>query len=277
VKPFCSDNAGAWSFSAWQYIPADFESGASDLFSGSHFILYNTYDVGGPYHWSVQIQVDSADKNLKVFEGNGFSRIDVPYESDRWTEIQVIVDKDDDWTRIYYDDELITEYSWTGGVIGEGGGALDIAGVELWANDTTKLYYDDLRLEPITGCGGELLDEDFDLDGSSRLQEFLDGTDPCNPDTDQDTVPDAEDNCPTEPNPDQLDIDFDGIGDVCDDVNCPGDTDGNNAVDIDDIVRIVLDFGHVGPDAPNGGDVNGDMVVNIDDIVQAILNFGPCF
>jgi hypothetical protein len=57
---------------------------------------------------------------------------------------------------------------------------------------------------------------------------------------------------------------------------CDGDTDGNNAIDIDDIVNVVLDFGYAGSNAPNGGDVNGDLVVNIDDIVFVVLNFGPC-
>jgi hypothetical protein len=57
---------------------------------------------------------------------------------------------------------------------------------------------------------------------------------------------------------------------------CVGDTDGNGAVDIDDLVNIVLDFGFEGADPPNGGDVNGDMIVDVDDIVEAVLNFGAC-
>lgn len=36
------------------------------------------------------------------------------------------------------------------------------------------------------------------------------------PDSDGDGVPDSEDNCPMVPNPDQSDIDSDGVGDLCD-------------------------------------------------------------
>jgi hypothetical protein len=39
------------------------------------------------------------------------------------------------------------------------------------------------------------------------------------PDADHDGVPDATDDCPTRPNPDQKDADADGVGDACD--NCP--------------------------------------------------------
>ena len=41
------------------------------------------------------------------------------------------------------------------------------------------------------------------------------------PDGDGDGVPDAEDNCPATPNPDQADSDGDGFGDACDDDACP--------------------------------------------------------
>lgn len=43
-------------------------------------------------------------------------------------------------------------------------------------------------------------------------------------DTDQDGVIDAKDNCRTTPNPDQKDTDSDGIGDICDPTNPPAGT-----------------------------------------------------
>jgi hypothetical protein len=52
-------------------------------------------------------------------------------------------------------------------------------------------------------------------------------------DTDSDTIPDVEDNCPLVANPLQDDTDSDGIGDACD--SCPNDdTDTcHNPVDVD--------------------------------------------
>ncbi|MEE8602053.1 thrombospondin type 3 repeat-containing protein, partial [Euzebya tangerina] len=47
----------------------------------------------------------------------------------------------------------------------------------------------------------------------------------CDGDSDGDGLPDAEDNCPSTPNPDQLDTDSDGLGDACDD--CPNDPDND--------------------------------------------------
>ncbi|UCH87774.1 MAG: thrombospondin type 3 repeat-containing protein [Dehalococcoidia bacterium] len=48
-------------------------------------------------------------------------------------------------------------------------------------------------------------------------------------DIDGDTVPNGEDNCPYDPNPDQTDTDGDGIGDACDD-----DDDDDGIPDVDD-------------------------------------------
>lgn len=42
---------------------------------------------------------------------------------------------------------------------------------------------------------------------------------PAAPDQDNDGIPDVDDNCPLTPNPDQSDVDGDGLGDVCDEVD----------------------------------------------------------
>jgi uncharacterized delta-60 repeat protein len=80
---------------------------------------------------------------------------------------------------------------------------------------------------------------DSDADGLTDDEERALGTDPFNPDTDGDGIPDGIDNCPKVPNSSQLDTDGDGVGDACD--NCPtvenlhqedGDSDGvGNACD----------------------------------------------
>jgi len=277
VHEFCAgDDGGAWSFTAWQYIPTDFTSGGGG-FEGTGFNLLNTYEDGGDKHWSVQMAFDSSIGMCKVFHGDGLNTINVPYDTDRWVKIQTVIDLDDDWTRVYYDDELITEYTWTGGVLGEGGGALDIAAVALFANGSTSVYYDDLVLEPIdTPCGNDL---EFDADGDflTLLEEFLLGTDPCHPDTDEDGHLDGLDNCPTEFNPDQIDTDGDGIGDVCDPVigePCTADVDGSGDVGFGDILAVIGSWGPC-PGCP--ADVNEDGMVGFADILQIIGAWGPCF
>ncbi len=148
VHEFSGASAGAWELATWQYIPADFVGGGGDL-PGTFFIMLNTYSDGGPHeapHWSVQLQFDSNDGMLKVYHGDGLNTIDVPYAVDRWVEIRVVIDLDTDWTEIYYDGGPIVGYSWTGGVLGGGGGASDIAAIDLYANGSTSVYYDDLVL-----------------------------------------------------------------------------------------------------------------------------------
>ena len=150
VHEFDGADSGRWQFTAWQYIPSDFTSGGGDL-PGSYIVMMNTYSDAGPWeegHWSIQMNFDSNDGMLKVYYGNGLNTVNVPYDPDRWVKVQAVIDLDDDWTQIYYDDDLVTEYPWTGGVLGGGGGASDIAIVDLYANGSTPIYYDDLKLKP---------------------------------------------------------------------------------------------------------------------------------
>lgn len=168
VREYCTDGVGAWSYTAWQYIPSDFTSGGGAPDDGTFFILLNTYSDTGPDHTSVQMKFDSNDGSCKVaapLEPAGF--VSLPYETDRWVKIQTIVDLDHDWTQVYYDDQLVTEYTWTGGVLGDGGstsglggGALDIAAVDLYAKGSSSVFYDDMLLEPIELCPADLNNDD---------------------------------------------------------------------------------------------------------------------
>jgi N-acetylneuraminic acid mutarotase len=92
------------------------------------------------------------------------------------------------------------------------------------------------------------------------------------PDGDGDGIPDADDNCPVTPNPDQADSDGDGIGDACDACshdsandadgdglcgnvdNCPADANADQS-DLDhDGIGDVCDPDMDGDGVPNGGD-----------------------
>jgi hypothetical protein len=287
VHELCAAGLGSWSASVWQYIPSTFDSQGGGPFAGSYFVLLNAYEDGGHLEsdWSVQLQFDSNDGLLKAFHGDGLNTIKTPYETDRWVRIQAIVDLDSDWTQVYYDDTLLAEYPWTGGVLGGGAGALDVAAVDLFANGATPIYYDELRIEQ--GCG-DTLDSDDDGDGLDLRTEYRRLTNPCTADSDEDGLPDGielelgtqplspdsdgdevldgADNCPRAFNPDQHDADGDGAGDACD---CPGDADRDLDVDLDDLLAVLGSFG-----ASAGGDTDGDGDTDIDDLLLVLGGFG---
>lgn len=156
VHEFAQADAGHWELTAWTYVPSDFDSGSTGPLAGSYFVAMNTYADGGPHEeadWSIQMNFDSNDGMLKVYYGNGMNTVDVPYLPDEWVEVRADIDLTQDWTRIYYDHILIAEYPWTGGALGGGGGASNIAAIDLYANGASPVYYDDLRLQVVSTTG----------------------------------------------------------------------------------------------------------------------------
>lgn len=99
---------------------------------------------------------------------------------------------------------------------------------------------------------------DGDFDGIGDVCDAC-PTDPTN-DADSDGVCGINDNCPDVANADQADLDNDLVGDACD--NCPNDTNVDQADSDGDGMGDVCD---ACPDR-KPGDVNGDNVVDDDDV-----------
>ncbi len=64
-----------------------------------------------------------------------------------------------------------------------------------------------------------------------------------------------------------------GVPDRCEAAPCAGDLDGSGAIDVVDLVQLIVSWGPC-PGCP--ADVTGDGTVDVSDLVQLILGWGPC-
>ena len=100
------------------------------------------------------------------------------------------------------------------------------------------------------------------------LDDFVvDGT---TPDNDGDGIPNPNDNCVNTANPDQLDTDGDGLGDVCDD-----DDDNDGILDINDNCPLTANTDQAddnGDGIGNVCDTDNDTILNADDNCPDIAN-----
>jgi hypothetical protein len=134
VHEYMGYTEGTWYYTAWQYIPASFTG-------ESYFIMLNQYDDAGTnLNWSVQVSFSG-----NAVTNSGVSGGTLPLVRDEWMEIRVEIDLFNDVTRFFYGGDLLYEGTWTEEV--SGGGILNIAAVDLFANGASPVYYDDLSLE----------------------------------------------------------------------------------------------------------------------------------
>jgi hypothetical protein len=60
-------------------------------------------------------------------------------------------------------------------------------------------------------------------------------------------------------------------------VDCPADVDGNGAVDVDDLIAVILAWGPCpAPPEPCDPDIDNNGSVDVDDLIAVILGWGPC-
>jgi len=145
-------------------------------------------------------------------------------------------------------------------------------------NTTGEPFLPDIVIDPI----GEDTDGDGVIDPHDNCllipnpdQADLDDDglgDVCDPDDDGDGVADGEDNCPLVPNPGQLDTDLDDLGDACD-----PDDDGDGVADEDDNCPLVANDDQLDHDLDELGDAcdgddDGDGVADGDDNCPLVKN-----
>ncbi len=135
VHEYVDANTGFWNYTAWQFIPNNYEGASS-------FILLNAYDDAQTnVSWSVEVVFDSASATVY---NNGASGGSLPLIYGRFVELRVEIDLVNDQQSFYYDGDLLYSGSWTNEV--SAGGAMNLAAVDLFANDASVVYYDDMSL-----------------------------------------------------------------------------------------------------------------------------------
>ncbi|MCB0002092.1 MAG: S8 family serine peptidase [Anaerolineae bacterium] len=140
VHEYSGYTSGGWLYAAWQYVPSDFTG-------ESYFILLNEYTSagGGDGNWSAQVHFNGAT-NQVLADGVGAAFPPLTLVKGQWVELRVEIDLDADTQTFYYDNQVLYTGSWSDGV--SGGGSINIAAVDLFANGASVIYYDDMVLEP---------------------------------------------------------------------------------------------------------------------------------
>ncbi|KAB2949167.1 MAG: hypothetical protein F9K18_15335 [Thermoanaerobaculia bacterium] len=135
-------HTGTWTYTAWQYLP-------SSLSGITYFIMLNTYNHGGPYNWSIQVNFDGATDTVT---NDGVTGGTLPIIYDQWVEIRVVIDLVADVQTFYYGGQVLYTGTWTGEV--SGGGLAQIAAVDLFANGASSAFYDDISMSDLPFLDG---------------------------------------------------------------------------------------------------------------------------
>ncbi len=135
VHQYFGYNSGQWVYSTQMYIPANFTG-------ISYIILLNTYtDPNGPWDWSVQLPFDAV---LNTVKDDMRTSNQLPLIRGAWTELRVEIDLTANACQVYYGGQLLSSGTWTTGATS----ALNIAAVDLYANNASPVYYDNMSLVP---------------------------------------------------------------------------------------------------------------------------------
>ena len=138
VQEFTGATSGIWMFSGDIYIPT--------AFTGiSWFIMMNTYTAagGGGGNWSMQMQFNAGTGMITNTGGsnNTVTQTQIPFIRGQWVPFDVTIDLDNNSHIGRYNGTEVVSGPWYGAP-----GVAAIANIDLFANNATSVYYDNLEL-----------------------------------------------------------------------------------------------------------------------------------
>lgn len=147
VHEYVGYSGGVWTYTAWQYIPTGTTGDA-------YFILLNSYDdAGTTNNWSTQVCFDQATNTVvDDVAANCTGPGPIAIVHDQWVEIRVVIDLDANTQTFYYNGTQLYTDSWTEHI--SGGGALNFGAVDLFANGSSSVFYDDISLSNLPFSDG---------------------------------------------------------------------------------------------------------------------------
>ncbi|HOA61023.1 MAG: PEP-CTERM sorting domain-containing protein [Verrucomicrobia bacterium] len=136
--------SGQWRISIDQYVPSTAVGTTDKKF---YLIFLNNYnDAGSSLNWSIQTL---GDLNTGLFSelggsGNTPHSATTPIIKDAWANWTLDVDLDNNSVQQYYNGAAFgTPFAW------QSGGVNAIGAIDLYANDTGPIYYDNLTIQQI--------------------------------------------------------------------------------------------------------------------------------
>jgi hypothetical protein len=157
THPYTGYTTGTWVYTAWQYIP-------TGTTGNTYFILLNTYSNDPACtgcNWSTQVCFNPTLGTViddVAADCAGASTINIIY--DQWVELRLVINLDTDTQTFFYNGQQLYQDTWTGHI--SGGGAVNIATVDLFANNATSVFYDDISLSTMPFLDG------FELGGTTE-------------------------------------------------------------------------------------------------------------
>ena len=136
-------NGGLWRYSGSVFVPTA-HTGLS------YFILMSNYnDAGTNMHWSSQMVFNSTLNTVGEDSPNGGTVTPVALVKGQWVPFSVDFDLVNDTKVVKYNNLQVLAARWRDQPGGAGGATLSLGAVDLYANNTTSVFYDNLRLEAV--------------------------------------------------------------------------------------------------------------------------------